>query len=267
MQKRGQVSIFIITAIIIFTAISLVFYLKEGSFQSILRQDTKKAVIFPPKVQEVNNYIEDCLDITLREVLAATALQGGYYQPPINSLVYDFGGLPFLSSIPYYLIGDRNIIPTMNIITRQISLGIKNELPNCLDFSQFPYQIAHATEPLSVDVSLNQDNINTFVNLPVSVTIDNSVFNLNKFDITIETNYADFYNLALDLTQEQEQHIDSICLTCITDISSSYDIQVFTTELLEDSNYVVIYYLTKKNKEDPTFAYSFAHIFRLPEET
>ncbi|MBI4154639.1 hypothetical protein HY498_00965 [Candidatus Woesearchaeota archaeon] len=91
MVKRGQVSIFLIVALIIIILLSLTYFLKL-SIPKIQKQEIAKA----SKTDLIRADIQSCLNNVANSAIYSLGLQGGYTEKPdkfltINNSIIAFG--------------------------------------------------------------------------------------------------------------------------------------------------------------------------------
>ena len=104
-MKKGQVTIFIIIAIVLIGVIA------GGTF--LVSQNKKAASLeyfasssIKPTLNSINSRIIDCSEETSKQALDRIGLQGGYYNKPQVSEDLDS------SFIPYYYYEGQYLIPT-----------------------------------------------------------------------------------------------------------------------------------------------------------
>jgi len=135
MKKSGQVTIFIIVAIVIVGGIVAYFALGDGFGESI-----------PEDMRPVYDYYISCLEATTGEGISLLGEQGGYIEVP------DFeAGSPYIpfssqlsffgQAVPYWMyVSGNNVlkeqIPTRNEMERQLESYVSDRLTTC-DFSDF----------------------------------------------------------------------------------------------------------------------------------
>lgn len=77
-QKRSQITLFIIIAIVLFTIIGLFFYLTKYTAKKQTGYETTKTQKIKMEVQPIENYVTQCLDKTTKDGLILLGKQGGY---------------------------------------------------------------------------------------------------------------------------------------------------------------------------------------------
>src|SRR3989344_8743485 len=127
LNKRAQLTIFIIIAILIVAVVALFFSLRGN-----LKLPGKPA---SPETAEIQNFVQECLDDSLEDVVFKVGENGGYYFPPKVST-------PVLE-VPYYLKNNKNTMPSKEKIQGEISRYILKQMDFCINnFASFPeYEI------------------------------------------------------------------------------------------------------------------------------
>lgn len=256
MHKKAQVSLYIIIGIIFIVLIILFF-----SFRSSLNFGGEKEVILSFEAQEVKSIVETCIEEAMANTIFINSLQGGYYEEPENSFEYPYEDLFFTTAIPYYAMNGKINYPEKKELLDQISLGIKSELFGCLDFSDLPYEVEYSKELIEVEADIANLEVSSKISFPINIIKGEAVASLNKFSAKIKSNYSDFYDFAVRLTEEQKGR-DEICVSCIGELSYNYEIGVATLDLADDKDYIVVYYLTKDGSDE---VFVFAHQYDLEE--
>ena len=95
--------------------------------------------------------------------------------------------------------------------------------------------------------------------------MDDSSLVVDEFSSEIETDYFNFYNVAVELTQEQEKHVDEICLSCATDIAGRERVSIVSLEGQKEGNDILIYTISKDREDVFNPLFIFKHKFKLVE--
>lgn len=245
MNKRGQVTIFIIIAILIIGAVSLFFTLK-GSLQ--------KESIISPEEAPIVNFVEQCLKKTIIEGVSYIALSGGYYKVPEPKEKF------FSYDVPFYWYNGKNLMPSKEIVEMEFSKYIEENLPNCLQgFNIFEEQGYVVQEKIiSAKVSLFQDKITVDLNFPIYIQKGEFTGRVENFQKEINTNFYESYLIIKEIIAEQEGIPNSIPLGFISSIAYENDF-TFKTINLNDS---VIYFFVFNQEEEDEFIYSFSSKYK-----
>lgn len=128
LNKRGQVTVFIILGIILLLALVLIIALK------------KEVVIFKPEElipaekSQIENYITSCIGRLGQEALEQVGLQGGYVEVPariVNDPNLHLKVSP-MHSVPYWAYGQNQAIPSLEQIKQEIDNHVEKNLRSCL---------------------------------------------------------------------------------------------------------------------------------------
>jgi hypothetical protein len=195
-NKKGQVTIFIIVAIVIVGGIIAYFSLKDNLKQSI-----------PSDMEPVYDYYISCLEASTEQGIKLLGEQGGYidlpdFEPgsphiPFSSQLSFFG-----QAVPYwmYVSGNNFLkeqIPSKQTMETQLNDYVNERLTNCdfEDFEKMGYSVYIEDGETSsainnLDVKLNVKNKITIFKGDISIVINNHEFSL-------ESKLGKFYDMAI----------------------------------------------------------------------
>lgn len=160
-SKRGQVTLFIILAVVIVTAV-LVGYLTYKDYQ-IKRQEKINLEIAAIKIS-----VESCLETATIEALDFIGIHGGFYNIKENFLSY------FDTYLPFYYSKGKKTMPSKEKIAEELSLYISENAFYCIQ-----KQASKENFYVSFDSNI------TKVIISEKVTVKTSKANLKKGDINI----------------------------------------------------------------------------------
>lgn len=121
MNKRGQVTLFVIIALVIVIAVLLFVFLRGGFNTSINDSDLNK----------VRAYVVGCFRDKTKEGTLYISKQGGYNSLPENSI--NFLG----EKTAYYLKNNLTLIPNINIVEEELSSWLDNSSRDCLRMPEY----------------------------------------------------------------------------------------------------------------------------------
>ncbi|MFH1501035.1 MAG: hypothetical protein ABIE22_03770 [archaeon] len=207
-RKRGQVSIFVIIAILIVAVIVGYFVLKS-------RLSTSE---IPAAFQPAEQYFLSCIEDYGTIGKDTLGDQGGYiylpeFEPgsdyrPFSSQL-NFYGTP----VPYwYYVSGNNIIseqkPSKAFMEQELVQYIEENLADC-GFGEFimqGYEIDVGENP-QVDVSIEDSSIFVSVRQPVSMSYGGESVAINQHDVEIDSSLGKFYDLATEIYNEEKQNM------------------------------------------------------------
>lgn len=204
LQRKSQVSIFLVMALLIILLGALYFFYKQG-FGAV------EGKVPDPRISPVKIYVEDCLKRVTEDGLDTIGLSGGYIEIPekikIDPRAYltSYPGVGF--KIPYWWHNGIESVPTEEFIRGQLSGHIKNTMKSCLDnFTALAnsYNIKEQKEP-AVEVNFNENDVTVEVKYLIDVSGRGDGFksSLSDFSYKSPTRFKKVYELA-KLMMEKE---------------------------------------------------------------
>ncbi len=194
--KKGQVTIFVIIAILIVASIALFFILR----------DSIEVVNVPESIQPAYSHFISCVESEIMTASSVLESQGGYielpdfeqgssYMPFSSQLV--FAGNP----IPYwYYISGNNIqkeqVPTKNEMEEQLSKFIEENIERC-EFGEYYEEGFEITqgEP-SIDAEIVGDSIRVNLDMEMSFVKGNDSFSIENHNVEVDSNLGNLYDSA-----------------------------------------------------------------------
>ena len=170
MQKRGQVTLFVIIGIVIFAVIALIFYARSTIFLPTTPENLRE------ELANVQQQVVSCMDdgdndaASAKDIIITIGMQGGYLNPGADTYrLYNDTRISYLCyNIPN---DDRcyNRLLTKNQMEEQISSAIVDSLSRCVDFNILgrfkPYDII--SQPPSASVEIGNEAVLVDLNYPI----------------------------------------------------------------------------------------------------
>ena len=171
MSKRGQVTIFIIIAILI-VSFALVFFFVPHSLNSDVQSFERED--FPV-------YVQNCLDAVSKQAIITIGQGGGYYVLP-DEPIYSF---PYL--VPVYIDKNAYSIPDENIIEEGINLYIEDNLRLCFeDFFGFKERGFTVTQgEVGVLITIREEEILINAKIPLSISKEDNTDSFLDFSTSV----------------------------------------------------------------------------------
>lgn len=251
MNKKGQVTIFIIIALVLVVGVVLFFVFRGGS-------DIEENIL--PEIAPLKLSFENCLKDEFEDIVYLSASQGGYVTLPQSYIAYSFQNLnqyPIL--IPYYLGSEGAEVPDVDRLEKEFSFGIKSFFKSCLDKLDSEYVVSADYDRATASFDFDTDKIKSEIYLPMSFKMGDSLVRVNKFEFQTDSNFFKLYNVAEKLTSSQKDFGDFLCLSCIPRISSENGVITEITEVEGDTSSIVIYSI--QDIENENIIFNFAHKF------
>jgi len=207
-NKKAQVTVFIIIAVILVAAVALFFVLRENIFvgHSI-----------PASIQPVYNTFLSCVEQDALTGIDVLESQAGYielpdfepgsaYMPFSNQL--DFLGNP----IPYwYYVSGNNIqkeqVPSKNLMQEHLGDYIENEIRNCVfeNYYEQGFEITQGIPKASVNINDNTVSVDLDMSLSISKGEDSSVIKNHK--LSVKTELGRLYNNAKKVYANEQNNL------------------------------------------------------------
>lgn len=218
-NKRGQVTIFIIIAIVIVAAVAAVIYIQQT------QQGTSA------EIQAIKSYLDSCFNEKGKQTILEISKQGFYYDLPVASI--GFLG----EKTAYYLKDEQNLVPTTTTIEQELNKAMdKNMLP-CLSLSQFREEYDITWSDCFSSSSVKDEGIEFSINCDITITKSITTSRLEEFKTSIACNAKKLINASNFIIEEYEKKPGYICLKCFDDIAEANGITIeiipITAEVFE----------------------------------
>jgi len=236
MKRKGQVTIFIIIAVVIIAFAGVFFAFKDNfSFDSS-----------NPEIAPISNFVQECVYNTGFNGLYFLASSSGYFDIPENS---DETG------VAYYLIENKKYIPSKEIISKELDKYLEITLPTCVgNFSEFS-EFNITKEEIISSSEIRDNEIILNVNYPLTIKKDNSYYRLSKFNnVKINLRYGQIYSIANEIVDSVDGQ--NLCTSCLAEISEEYNVKID----IRTTESEVLFYISDKSTFgfEPYFKFIFA---------
>ena len=247
MDKRGQITVFIIVGILIlFLVVSLVFF---------IRPVEEEQIEVPEELNAVKLYIESCIEDVGKDAIIDNSLQGGFYQLP------EISTEGYFVDAPYYFYRLERRVPSLNDLQIQLGFNLEDNLKNCINTTQFPGINIELGDVIS-NVLIRESSVIFNVNMPVTIRKEEKVTSLQDFSSTIQNiRLLTAYNSAKEIIDEQANDPYSLCLSCLSEIANINGMLIDTANIDDNSLLFTITDLNSVIDEEPlTFRFANKYI-------
>ena len=205
-NKRAQVTIFIIIAIVIVAGI-LAYFALSGKIGS-------RAL--PKELSPAYNYFLSCIQEETQNAVLIMGSQGGYIEVPEFSPGSEY--MPFSSQLDflgtpvpywYYISGNgvaKEQVPSKEKMETQIEDYLKENIALC-NFASFEEQGfgINISEEIEADAKIQDNKVDVTVNMPLSISFG-EIFTLqNKHKTSVNSRLGKFYNIAKKIYDKEQQ--------------------------------------------------------------
>ncbi len=206
-NKKGQVTIFIIVAIII-VGIVAGFFLLRGNFG---------IVSIPASVQPAYNSFLSCLEEKTKIGIDVMESQAGYINLP--EFEAGSGYMPFSSQlnafgtiIPYwYYVSGNNIqkeqVPSEAEMEKELGSFIDDKIRGC-DYESYynqGFEIIQETPKASVDIK--SDNVNVKLSMNMRLTKGEDTVLVSSHNVVVKSKLGNLYNSAKTIYQKEQKEL------------------------------------------------------------
>jgi len=250
MKKRGQVTIFIIIAIVIISAIALFLLLRSGFELPGIGTKAEK---------NPSTFLESCMEDKIKEVVEIISLQGGYIENSLN-IYFKFEDENSPQYISYLCYTQNPYIPCINqepMLIRHLQDEIKKEISNdigyCLDELEKSLTsqgyVVDAKPYSGFEVNLMEKKIVIEVDKEITLTKSGETTNQEDLKIIFPSRFYDLALVAQEIVSQEAEFCNFEYLGYMVFYPQWY-IDKFRT-----SDSIIIYTIKhKKDKEQFRFA-------------
>lgn len=181
-MKKGQITIFIIIAILIISVIAIFFIFRNQIVS------TKESI--PEEASPIYDYVKSCIKQTASDGVYLISSKGGYWITPEYAVKTEEA---------YYIFKNKSVFPSKEKIESEIGLFIRDNIKYCLNnFKTFP-SFNISTRTLSAKTSLKPDKFAIDVTYPILLKKGDFSYEFSDFkNIIIPTNAGFLYDIALN---------------------------------------------------------------------
>ena len=247
MQKRGQVSVFIIIGVVAIFAVMFVFLLVR-SFQDKAREITNPQEYLKSQLMDVKKAVDRCITDESKKALNKLSWQGGHFNP-VRYVTYNGNKTSVLCA---KIVSDRpcfNMMFTKSNIDVQLQPFLERNVKSCMDdsfeaFRNKDYELT--TGVFNLNSEFSDTALLVRVNYPVTLTKGLNTQKQNEFSKETKTNFWKAVSLASAIINKEAtgNPVDVAVLS-----SSNILFEIGRTEINNDD----LYLLKSRTTTDPIF--------------
>lgn len=204
--RKGQVTVFMILALVVLLAGSFFFYLSRGG--SFFESDYVQ-----PELVPIKNYVENCIKNIADDGLERMGLSGGYIQIPEkissnpNAYLSEYISSEF--KIPYWWYKGIESVPPEGFMQSQLRNYVRNGLDSCInEFEPFnsTFAINDIGDPI-VDVQFNEEDTTINLEYNLEVISRGSDFRASMADFRYKSpvRFKKVYELAKSIMERENK--------------------------------------------------------------
>ena len=204
MNKRGQVAIYVIIAIVIIAGVLSFIALRDGV-----------GVQVPAALEPVYVNFLNCLEEDVRTGISVLESQGGYielpdFEPGSNYMPFS-SQLNFLGNpIPYwYYVSGNNIqreqVPSISNMEDSLEDFIEGEIRNCVYDVYYDQGFEIVQDEPQAQISINEDNVLIDLDMSFSISRANDSAVVANHELEVESQLGKLYDSALKIYEQEQE--------------------------------------------------------------
>lgn len=171
MQKRGQITLFIILGVVIVSVVVLGFLFREQIAKTAAIEEAAGVSALPPDLEQLREEVSNCASQVGNEAVFVIGQQGGYFVAPEDALRLG------LFSIAFGVKDNVKVLASEDNLKEEISSYITELLPGCVDFNSYEGLEILQQKP-ETGVNFNDENVELIIDYQLSAQKDGNAYNL-----------------------------------------------------------------------------------------
>lgn len=205
-EKRGQVTIFIIIAVVVVAFVVGFFIFKDSIFQDSI----------PASIEPVYNTFLTCLENDVSVGLDILGMQGGYIELP----TYESGSeyMPFSSQLDfmghqipywYYVSGnniEKNQVPSLSFMQNELADFVEGRIRDCVveDYYNQGFTISFGEPEASVRIKDNEVDVDLNMMMKVNNSLAEESVVISGHSIIVKSSFGELYKSAREIYDEEQ---------------------------------------------------------------
>ncbi|MCH8519196.1 MAG: hypothetical protein LAT82_00385 [Nanoarchaeota archaeon] len=240
MNKKAQVSIFVIIGIIVVVSVIILTQLNSN-------YDFNEQNSMNNQINSIQDFISTCIQKTTHRGIIENLERGGYYTITSYESIED----NFLTNVPLYYNGVELLIPTIKIFEEELSKFITDEIDICFDsFSSFE-EVGYLITPnqdFSTNVLILDNSILINSQFPISgITPQKENFDIQEFRVEIDVNIKEIIN---HMGEFIKIHSDDFTQFPISSLIMLSEFEDFLFELDQLDDIIIVTFIYNDNSSN-----------------
>ena len=193
MQKKAQVSIFLIVAIVLVLGSIAGYYLYTGAKE---KEAEAKAAVISQRSQaseQIRSFFEECVKKVSYDGLKIIGSQGGYASIPPS---FEMGG------VAYWQYDSANVQPFLNGTKQEYIRYLEEQIPSCVDDSAISQQgFSLKKGEMSASAEFGDSDVSVLVSYPLTLTMEDFSASYDEFSHRIDIPYRRIFEAASELNK------------------------------------------------------------------
>ena len=230
MQKKAQITLFLILGFVLLLGFSFIVYLRAQENPK-LQIESEKISKLSADMSPVKVFVDSCIESVGKDALITIGKNGGYFELPSQSTKdYDI-------KTAYYFYESIDIMPPKSRVEQELSKYMNNELFFCLknltDFEKIGMKIEQGN--INTITTITPRNVLFSVDLPLTIRQEESESRFSKFDKNINVKLQEIYDVSAKITEKQAIEPDFLPISHIIGLANKNNLSIFINNLNNDS--------------------------------
>jgi len=218
-MRKGQVTVYVFIGILVLFIVGSIMYAQQLRSGAGIAQ----GITYPPKVQEVRDLVEACVQKTVNEGLMVLGLQGGYYQLPER-----VSAETALTSFAYWYYNGQAVVPSLEEVEDQLSLYVRDNVPACAGVGEAVGLDIQAGR-VAAEVMSQGDGVLVSVDYPLSMNVGGVTAQIrDPYMVGVPVRLQKVYESARQIVNNTVNDPEYVDITYLA--ASGFDIEVTPME-------------------------------------
>lgn len=223
MEKRGQVSTFVIAGIVLILVIGGFFVVKNIFFKEKFAIEEERLSRLPEQIRPVGAFLDSCVSELSKEAVQLVSLQGGYVDipdeeiptsdiTPVGSSVEIIPNTEF--KVPLWYRQRPNgvealEVPEISTVEKEVSKYVRLNFDRCIEglrtFVDQGYEVASVGPTINVETDISRTKVQVNVKYPISVKYKDVEFTIQSETAQIDSGFGELYETAKQILNKQNE--------------------------------------------------------------
>ena len=233
-NKRGQIAIFVIIAIVLVVAILGFVFLERGSVEEKIDEQQDLAASVDVEVKPVYEFVQTCLEKYAVEGTDILGARGGYIYLPSDVETNNFFNDEFetivelnnileveekdgMNEIPFWATQDRLAIPSKKFMEEQLEIYLEHAITTCVNDFEGAELDEMNIVPGEINVEVGMwDFLMIRVEWPINIDYRGESFVVKNYEHRLPVNFEKIHSIAFALASNElaytylEEHAKSL---------------------------------------------------------
>lgn len=234
-EKKAQVTIFIILAVMLVTAGGIAFVITKNSSSNGIDNDFFSQQDVKQGVNQIQSSVLDCATLTGQDALDLIGIQGGYYNAPKD--YYDLGW----AFLPYYYKEGQLLMPEKSRIESELGTYVDDNLNSCLDgVSVEGFDLSYSKS--KTKATITNGKVNFEIDLPLTIKKENkrTIFQLKDSPVSVNSKLYEMIEIGKYITDSHEEDASMICINCVANMAEERELYVDMIDFSEEGDTLIV---------------------------